>query len=108
MNEIKKVLCHNCGFEQVTDDVGLSYYETNSFAEYLCEECNCAVAVTEDMTAEEIVNYMENELENANHHSMIDVPNKIFENTRDEFELSEEEQVKLARILSEGFSQLYF
>lgn len=108
-NKIKKVICHGCGLEQVTDDVGLSYYKTNSFGEYLCEgDCEGAISVTEDLTAEEIIDYIESELENANHHSMIEVPNKIFENTRDEFELSEEQQVKLARILSEGFAQLYF
>ena len=107
MNEIKKVLCHNCGFEQVTDDVGLSYYETNSFAEFLCEECNSAVAVSEDLTAEEIINYIEGELENANQHSMLDVPQDIFDNVRDEFVLDEEQAVKLARILSESFEKLY-
>ncbi len=65
------------------------------------------VSVTEDLTAEEIIDYIESELENANHHSMTDFPGVLFNAIVNEFELSEEQQVKLARILSEGFEQLY-
>jgi short subunit dehydrogenase-like uncharacterized protein len=110
-NKIKKVICHNCGFEQVMDDVSLSYYQTNSLGEYLCEsdcEGTSVVSVTEEgITAEEIINYIEDNLENANRHSMVDFPGTLFNAIVKEFDFDEERSEKLARIINECFESLY-
>ena len=85
-NKIRKVICHNCGFDQVVDDAMLSYFQTNSLGEYLCEgDCEGAVEVTENVTAEEIIDYIESELENANRHSMTEFPGVLFDAIINEF-----------------------
>lgn len=107
-NEIKKVICHSCGCDWIMDNEGLSYLETNSLDDYLCEECGSAVTITEQLSAEEVIDYMAGELENVNHGDLVSIPEKLFDNIKDEFIFDDEQALALAKILNEVFSELYF
>ena len=108
-NKIKKVHCHSCGFEQVTDDLGLSQYEYNSLDEKLCEECNSAVEISEDLTSEEIIEYIENKLDYSDFsiNSIIELPQKLLDEIKDEFVFDEEKTIRLAHILNDILQEIY-
>jgi hypothetical protein len=72
-----------------------------------CEKCgkrNLILLKEKCNDPEEILQLTENELEGANYHEMTSIPSKIYQNV---FKLvSKKNRAKLARGISEGFSNL--
>ena len=107
-NEIKKVHCHSCGFEEVTDDATMGTdYEYNSLNEYLCPECESAISISDDIDAEEIIEYIETKLlESGADVANAGILQRLLEEIRNEFVFDENKTIQLAKIFNEVFSDL--
>ncbi|MDO8610334.1 MAG: hypothetical protein Q7R95_07325 [bacterium] len=54
-------------------------------------------------TPQEYISYVELELESANHHDYIDLPEKLFNKIVDEINPIEQDKLTLARVIAEEF-----
>ena len=68
-----------------------------------CDFCGSSLLEKQDVSAQDYILFAQGELENANHHNYIELPNKLLDSILGSLNLSKEDQLELARILAQEF-----
>ena len=95
--KLVKIKCNNPDCDNYT------FLEISDHFDGKCNICRKTDIEKLEPSIEEIINFAAFELENANHHQMVNLPSNLYESIITEIELSLENQRKLANIIALRF-----